>query len=431
MVQSLGVRVAHVGLHFGVSVVLARTLGAEGYGVYAYAMVWVGFLSIPTQFGLPSLLVREAASYVEQERWALLRGLLRRSDAIALGIAVGVVLVGGGVLWSLGDRLSDVQRTTGALALVLLPFVALGSLRGAALRGLGSVIAGQLPDSVLRPVLFVALLGAVVWSAGTGALAPDRAMGLHAVAAAGGFLAGSLMLRRRLPTPARHAAPAYRMQAWLSSMLPLALLGGMHAVNQQAGILLLGLFESVADVGVYRIAVQASVFLSFVLMSVNMVLAPRFSRLHVAGEHDELQRTVTWGARVALAASLPLVVVFIAFGDVLLAFVYGEAFAAGYLPLVVLCLGQSVNVVAGSVGLLLNMTGHERDTTLGFGAAAVANVALNLALIPLYGKLGAAVATSLSLVVWNVFLCVRAHARLGIVPTAWGARSAPSLSSSP
>src|SRR5680860_1330791 len=45
-------------LRFGVGVVLARLLGADGYGIYAYAMALVGLMQVPVQLGLPNLLVR-------------------------------------------------------------------------------------------------------------------------------------------------------------------------------------------------------------------------------------------------------------------------------------------------------------------------------------------------------------------------------------
>ena len=69
-----------------------------------------------------------------------------------------------------------------------------------------------------------------------------------------------------------------------------------------------------------------------------------------------------------------------------------------------LALGQLVNAGMGSVGALLNMTDHERDTLRGVAIAAVANVVLGLVLIPLYGLEGAAIATAVPLIIWNLLL---------------------------
>jgi O-antigen/teichoic acid export membrane protein len=71
------------------------------------------------------------------------------------------------------------------------------------------------------------------------------------------------------------------------------------------------------------------------------------------------------------------------------------------------------------VGLLLNMSGHEKDTVVGSGIAVVVNLVLNLALIPAWGMTGAAAATTLSLVTWNLILIGRVRHRLGISSVAW------------
>lgn len=85
-----------------------------------------------------------------------------------------------------------------------------------------------------------------------------------------------------------------------------------------------------------------------------------------------------------------------------------------------LCCGQIVNACAGSVTLLLTTTGHEGDALKGIALGAIVNVIGNAVMIPLYGINGAAVATGLSTVVWNVALGILVYRRLGINPTMFG-----------
>jgi len=73
----------------------------------------------------------------------------------------------------------------------------------------------------------------------------------------------------------------------------------------------------------------------------------------------------------------------------------------------------------GSVGALLNMTGHERDTLRGVAIAAVANVVLGLALIPLFGLEGAALATAATLIIWNLLLRQAVWGRIRIETMAF------------
>ncbi len=89
------------------------------------------------------------------------------------------------------------------------------------------------------------------------------------------------------------------------------------------------------------------------------------------------------------------------------------------MALAVLAIGQLINAGLGAVGFLLTMTGHERETARVLWQTTALNVVLNLALIPLFGAVGAAIASSTSLAIWNVVLARLAWRRLGLNTTAF------------
>jgi O-antigen/teichoic acid export membrane protein len=74
----------------------------------------------------------------------------------------------------------------------------------------------------------------------------------------------------------------------------------------------------------------------------------------------------------------------------------------------------------GPVGVVLIMTGHERDAALAIGVSAVLNLILNAILIPGWGMEGAAVATAASTVVWNILMAIALYQRSGIHSTILG-----------
>jgi len=249
-------------------------------------------------------------------------------------------------------------------------------------------------------------------------MSPARAMAIHAAAAFCAYLVGIALLRRGLPAPVRKGRPDYRTAAWLKTLLPLTLLAGMEMINNQVDVVLLGFLRTAGEVGIYRVAWQVSLPVVFTLTAVNLVVAPHFARAWQNADKQRLQRLATWSARVAASLAIPAAAVLIGFGTPLLGFVFGREFAAGGAALTILCIGQLCNAAAGSVGTILNMTGHERDTMLGIGIAAVTNVTLNLLLIPPFGIVGAATATTVSMVLWNLILFRRVRHRLGIVSAA-------------
>jgi O-antigen/teichoic acid export membrane protein len=82
--------------------------------------------------------------------------------------------------------------------------------------------------------------------------------------------------------------------------------------------------------------------------------------------------------------------------------IFGNEFIVGSLFLIVLCIGQLINSMSGSVGVILQMTGYQKVFQNIVLMALVLNVILNVILIPLYGGLGAAIATVVSISSWNI-----------------------------
>lgn len=418
MVASMGLKVAFTILSFMVTVVLARALGPDGYGIYAHVLALIMLLAIPAQVGLPTLLLRQLARYNVDEKWPLMRGILRWSNRFVVVISLVLMAIAGSIAWWTAAGTDPQKLATFACALGLIPLIALVNIRGAALRGLHHVLAGQLPEQLLRPGLLLLCLAAMLvvdWDW----LTPASAMALHVLAAGVAFVVGLVLLRNALPAPARAAVPEFDNQAWRRSILPLSLIAGMQVINNQLGLVVLGFFVTDADVGIYRVASQAAILVASTLAAVNMVLAPSVARLFTRGDREQMQRMVTWNARLVLVAALPVVLVFVLFGDVVLRVAFGEAYVEGHAALMILSMGQLVNAATGSVGLILNMTGHERDTLVGMVCGAGVNILLSLVLIPPFGVEGAAWATALSLITWNIILCWQAYRRVGIVSTAF------------
>lgn len=405
-------KISQAGFSFLSTVLLARILGAEGYGIYAYAYAFVTLLSTPAQAGLPTLVMRETARGMAEGRPELVQGIWRWAGKIVMFISVILVLVIGVIVLISKKGKFGLREWTFLWALLLVPLVCLGNLRGAALRGLHKIIMGQLPEFFIRPALFLVFLCVGLLS--TKKLTPPQAMALNVAAAGLAFIIGAWLLYRNTPSNVHKANPIYEGKSWLGSLIPLAFIAGMWVINSQADIVMLGLFKPPAAVGIYRVAVQFALVASFGLQAVNMVVAPRFAAFYTKKEMSRLQRLVTRSAQAVLAFNLLVTGFFVLFGRVFLDLVFGKDFTTAYVPLLILLIGQLVNSAAGSVGALLNMTGHERDTARGLALAAGINIVLNFLLIPPLGPKGAAVATAVSMMTWNIALWWLVRKRLGI-----------------
>lgn len=405
-------RALYMLLTFAVSLLLARALGPTGFGTYSFAFAVAGLLAIPCQFGLPMLIVREGARYELNKEWGLFKGLMRRAIQIVIGF-FALILVGAILTFEFfPGRVDNVSFQTMATALLLVPLISLCRLCSAALQSLQKVLHGQLSELLLRPALFLILTGGALALAG--AFTSSIAMRLHVIAWTLALVVAAVLMLSTIPSEARRVTPKYETRTWMRSVLPLSLIAGMQVINTHTDIVMLGMLATKELVGIYRVAAQAAVLVSFTLIAINTVIAPQVARLYQAGDRDKLQRMVTLSARGILATSIPIAAAFVIFGKSILGYFFGEAYEAGHFALAILCGGHVLNAAFGSVDLLLNMTGHANDAAKGFAVAAVSNIFLNLALIPYFGAEGAALATALSLGLWNLLLYQQVTKRIWI-----------------
>ncbi len=412
-------RICFTGLMFLVSVILARLLSSGGYGAYTYALAWVVLLGVPGILGTDQLLVRELAVYRTRGAWDLIRGSIRQANAAvlvaSLALAAGAALVAKVVLSSRGGQ----SQAVFWVALILLPLITLTRVRQAALRGLNILVLGQLPETIVQPSMFLILLAAAYWRLGKH-LTATWAIGTNVVATAVAFVVGALLLRTYLPEAAKGAKPTYPDWGWLRSALPLMFLSSVAVIYGQADVLILGAIKGAKAVGVYGAADRGAGLLAFLFTAAISAMAPTIASLYASGDQQALQRMVTKLVRVTLALTLPVAVAFIGFGYWVLLWVYGADYVAGQRALAILSVGQLVNVAMGPVGMLLIMTGHEKDATWSIGISAVVNVGLNFALVPKWGLEGAAISAASSMVLWNCLMARAVHKRFGIHSTVLG-----------
>jgi O-antigen/teichoic acid export membrane protein len=411
---SLALKAINALLVFVVSIVLARSLGPDGLGLYTLVFSLMLLLSIPVQMGLPTLVVREVARYHYAKHWGLLRGLLLRTSQTVLLLSVLIVLIVSAAFFGLYNNAEPDFQATGTWALFLLPLISMSLLCGAALRGLRRVLLGQLPEFLLKPATFLVLLGVVGLVQD---LTPSLVMLLHCAAACLALLLGALLLIGSLPAEVSAIKPKYDTRVWFRSAMSFSFLSAFMVLNDQVGIIMLGLLGTNVEVGQYRVVVSVGALIVFALTAMGAILAPHIARLYSAGDIEHLQRIVTWSVRGVVAIALPVSLVFIFWGAPLLGSIYGESYREASMALVVLSIGQLFNACMGPVGLILNMTGHEQETIKGVVVATGLNVVLAVVLIPLFGVLGAAAAAGTSLVVWNLILCRVTWLKVGLQST--------------
>lgn len=195
--------------------------------------------------------------------------------------------------------------------------------------------------------------------------------------------------------------------------IPFFLVSVSSQVSQWSGQVFLSITSEATDVAFFSISQRCAFLVSFVLMAVNLVMAPKFSKLYAENKLHELRFLVRSVIRLILVISLPIVSVVIFYPDTVLS-VFGENFKGASSTLVVLALGQFFNAVTGPVGFLLSMTGNvniQKNVSIFTVLLLLLGFVI---LIPFYGSLGAACSVTFSITVQNVVCAYYVYKVLGI-----------------
>jgi O-antigen/teichoic acid export membrane protein len=168
-----------------------------------------------------------------------------------------------------------------------------------------------------------------------------------------------------------------------------------------ADSIIIGIFRSEFDVGVYNVAIKLAMVSSIVLTAVNSIVAPKLSSSFNNNKTLEFKKIVKDSTKIIFFSAFPIILFLFLFPEFLLS-IFGEDFIIGKNALLILLVGQSVSVMSGSVGFILQMTGKEKIFQNILFLALLVNIGLNILLIPTYGILGAAIASTISIVFWNL-----------------------------
>ncbi|WP_247000831.1 flippase [Halosolutus gelatinilyticus] len=170
----------------------------------------------------------------------------------------------------------------------------------------------------------------------------------------------------------------------------------MTASYRWIDILLIGFFLTRTDVAAYEVAWQISVVFLLLPQAIALTLFPSVSERATQGQFDEIERLVPTVITWSIVIVVPGVIGGLVLGNEILSLIFGPEFAIAAAALVIILFGkiaESLNYVFGTLLLAIDRPGLVAKTALVFVAL---NVGLNVALIPRYGIVGAAVATTMA-----------------------------------
>ncbi len=386
---------------FVIALILARSLGANDYGLYVLAISAASLFAGISLLGTDDAMVR----YV-----AILSG--RRDDdgvtgtmQIGFGMALLGGLVMGGILFLCAGPIAvdlfhapELARVLHLFAVVV-PFLAVSNTLLGMARGFRRMDYAALSQNVLQSLVRVVLVAIFALGGWLHLYAAAIAFGLSDVAASLALIA---LLNREFPLKRSLDLRARRdLRAIFGFALPLWLAGLLRQFRRNIQNVMLGVMSSVANVGIFAIANRVNLVAGVSSQSIYIASRPLMAQLHDRRDHEALGGLYTATTRWTFGINIPFFLVMVLYpGSLLLAF--GKPFVAGATSLVILACGQMVDAGTGTCQGMIDMTGHTRVKLANAVALTTLLIGGGALLIPRWGVVGAAVASFVAVSSVNV-----------------------------
>lgn len=198
-----------------------------------------------------------------------------------------------------------------------------------------------------------------------------------------------------------HIKSLYRYAFWL-------FLAGIAAVLfSNVDTLILTIFLTPRDIGIYRTIFQFTAMATLASTALCIVLFPKISSWYTLGKKDLISSTLTTAFTYSLVLAVPVCIGGVVLCDKLLYFLYGPSFVEGNGILIILLVAQIFSVFMYLQVMCLNAINKPSESCKALGIAIILNVFLDIALIPLIGLVGAAIAAIFAIIV-NALIAYKA-----------------------
>jgi len=395
--------------------IIARHFSTSEYGIFNLVLTLLSITLVVATLGFQNSLPREVAYYREREPSKVKHILSTALLIVAVnGILWALLLIFGA--GAISQSLNE-ERLTHALRIsaLALPFWALSATLISISRGFGRVRERVYFQNIIYPatwLVFVVLLillerpfDSIFWG--------------YVMAQGITFFALFFeSYRIGLINMKLSFSPRLGRRLVLFS-LPLMFVGILNFLMTWTDTLMLGYYKGSSVVGLYNAASPLARLIPIFLNSAGVIYPPLVMTLYAQGSMKKMGRVYQILTKWIFLMTLPLFAVMFLFPEATISFLFGPKYMSATPALQILALGFMFHTFLGLNGMTLIVIGKPTFNMIGDAFAVVSNIALNIALIPQYGIVGAATATAVSYFVANFFRSYWLYRETKIHPFSW------------
>ncbi len=402
------------GLRYVFQIITARNLGPELFGLFTIGFAVFKIASILAELGLPNGLVRYIAVFSGEKDKKRVKGVITASRN--LGLLASLILSALLFLLSKPIALSLFQAPQIASVIrffsAAIPFTTLTTVYLFATQGFKLMKYRVIVREIFEPftrIILLLLLSFLTWKL-YGVLAA------YLIPTIIGTYISFLYLKKVFPEIRKKSVLAVlEVQKLLHFSLPLLFVQFFGLIILLIDTLMLGFYKSASEVGIYGSAQRTALMGSLISTSFGAIFAPIISDLYNRNEFEKLKIYFQTVAKWIFSVSFPILLLIILLSKHILR-IFGQEFSVGFSSLILLSLGWIIHSAVGSVGQMIIMAGRQKLHLVNMIVVLSSNIILNTIFIPLYGMIGAALATSISIALFNIIELYQVYRLFKILP---------------
>ena len=375
------------------SVLVARGLGVEGRGEYALVILLPTLVLTFTSLGITSSTVYHVAKNKYSVSLSFYGNLIISGLISIFSMVAGLIII---LLVQDTSMFVDISLSLLLFGLVLIPTTIFLQNIHTIFTGLQDFYAYNRVYLVM-PLSYLVFNFIFIWVLHWGVIGSVLALILGNINT---LCVAIYFLRKYIPKflPPQEL-PSYD---YYKNMISYGLRAHIDAImtflNHRLDVFILAALTDTVSVGIYTVAVTVAERLWILSGSISQVLFPRIVELE--NFEEERNRLTLMVARYVLWGSLFFGIISIFFADWVFVFLYNEEFRESAYVFKWLLPGIISMGMAKVLGNDIGARGYPQVNSVHSMIAVVVNVICNFWLIPIYGFLGAALATSISYIVW-------------------------------
>jgi len=410
---SLFLKVLGMFLGYLAMLFVTNNYGAKEWGIYSLCFAILSICSLLPKFGFDNSLVRIISELNAFKNTNEIKKVITKSIVIATVLSLAVIVL----INSFAEYISsvllknqEIRDYIKIISFTIAPVVCI-AIVSAFFQALKKMAPHILFQTTLINFFFLIFLVLSYWQK-----LEVRVFDLYFLSTSLSLITAVLFLIYSIKKTKSQTLPVktinYGYAKIVGTSFPMLMSNSIALLMGWSDIIVLSYYKSASDIGIYDATLRLATISTISLIAINAIATPKFVEFYSKNDLIGLKDTVQKSTKLIFFTSTPLLFIIILFSKKILGF-FGDEFVVGYLALTYLCVSRFVNAISGSVGYIMQMTDRQKTFQNVLIIALIINLLLNLILIPKYSYEGAAIASAIAMVFWNLTLVAIIKKRFG------------------